>query len=359
MYLLHTDDQGRINHLKKTNESIPISVDPSDDHFQQFLTWAKSQFPEWDPNDLPASVVIPFDKCIAIELLREMRRRIAVDFSQSVPEIYKTHVISGPEWLRNLYWISAKDQAPDPKLLAACEGFACSQIRIPAPILSEFEADLPNESSDFRRISAWPITRAFVYLDISDFSQVDALHQAVVIDSLISLVQEDQQWSNGRQDWRAGCEAKLCIGDGYIFVFDDPVNATWFAAHLADLIEVSVAHSTLPIDFHFRMGVHVGEVYCFWDFGRTDWNYIGEAINGGNRVLSAIGKDTDDVVFVSADVRKSIMARRDRDLNHELLKAMDNRGRRKDKHGNPWRVYELNHSDLHGVLKASSERESS
>ena len=346
MYLLHTDDQGRIGQLRKSGEPVTIAADESGGSFQQFLNWAKTEYPEFNPTNLPPNVVIPFNKREAIELLKETRRRIAVDLRYPAPEIYR----GGKNWLRDLYWISDKDQAPDPKHLMSCEGFACAGVRIPSQIFEEFEQDLRDESSDFRRMSAWPITRAFVYLDISDFSQVDALHQAVVIDSLISLIQEDLHWKNGPEDWRAGCESKLCIGDGYIFVFDNAVNATWFAAQLADLIEVSVAHSTLPVAFHFRMGVHVGEVYCFWDFGRDDWNYIGEAINGGNRVLSAIGKDTDDVVFVSADVRKSILANRDESFNQVLLKAMDNRGRRKDKHGNPWRVYELNHSDLHGMF---------
>lgn len=350
MYLLYTDDNGRISRLRKSNEAVEVNPDKTSEPFNQFLGWAKSRFPDFEPKDLPRNVVIPFDKPTAIKILKDTRRRIAVDFAKTQPEIYQRSVKSDPKWLRSLYWISDKDAAPDPKMLASCEGFCCSEIRIPATILDEFEKDLPNASNDFRRLSAWPITRAFVYLDISDFSQVDALHQAVVIDSLISLIQDDHHWMGSQQDWREGCESKLCIGDGYIFVFDDAVRATWFAAHLADLIEISVAHSTLPVDFHFRMGVHVGEVYCFWDFGRDDWNYIGDAINGGNRVLSAIGKDTDDVVFVSADVRKSILANRGGAYNRELLKAMDNRGRRKDKHGNPWRVYELNHSDLHGTF---------
>lgn len=60
-------------------------------------------------------------------------------------------------------------------------------------------------------------------------------------------------------------------------------------------------------------------------------------------MLSAIGKDTDDVVFVSAAVRTAIQ-RVDSGSSKLLLEAMSNRGRKADKHGNMWRVYELNHS---------------
>ena len=139
----------------------------------------------------------------------------------------------------------------------------------------------------------------------------------------------------------------LCIGDGYIFVFTTAFDATVFTAFLAHLVEERRARRSLPVDFHFRMGIHFGEVYRFWDFGRSDWNYVGEGINGGSPVLEVVGKQTDDVVFVSSDVRDEIYAERDRRhrlIPDSLLDAMDNRGRREDKHHKPWRVYELNHT---------------
>src|SRR5262249_23940664 len=110
-----------------------------------------------------------------------------------------------------------------------------------------------------------------------------------------------------------------------------------------------VANEQLPVDFHFRAGVHVGEVYRFWDPGRRHWNYIGSGINGGNRVLAAVGKEQDDVVFISSQVRQAIPAMRPRDTNAPpILECLINRGRKADKHGNPWRVYELNHTALCG-----------
>jgi hypothetical protein len=96
------------------------------------------------------------------------------------------------------------------------------------------------------------------------------------------------------------------------------------------------------------MGLHYGPVYSFWYPGRKNWNYVGDGINGGSRVLSAIGKDVDDVIFISWQVRQKIVA--------DLQEANDggctfdgniqNRGRKKDKHGKPWRVFELDHLSM-------------
>jgi hypothetical protein len=91
-----------------------------------------------------------------------------------------------------------------------------------------------------------------------------------VINSINRIVDQDAWETATPRDY----EAKLCIGDGYIFVFQDALNAVQFAGQLARLIEVMGAKRLLPVEFHFRMGIHTGEVYCFWDSGRNGWNYI-------------------------------------------------------------------------------------
>jgi hypothetical protein len=96
------------------------------------------------------------------------------------------------------------------------------------------------------------------------------------------------------------------------------------------------------------MSVHLGKVYRFWDrfggLGSDDgrWNYIGEGITDGERVLSAIGKDRDDVVFISAEARKVIRANGD---PRGIMDWFENRGTHKDKHGQGRRVYEVNHAN--------------
>jgi class 3 adenylate cyclase len=181
-----------------------------------------------------------------------------------------------------------------------------------------------------------PIVRSFVYLDISDFSKIPDGVQLLVIQSLLNL-------SAKARVGIGSIEAELCIGDGYIYVWDSPRGAVWYASKLAKQIEEAVANERSP-EFHFRIGVHVGPVRCFLDPGRKNWNYVGDGINGGNRVLNAIGKETDDVVFVSGQVRNALLKDTD-PMSKAFVAALLNRGRKKDKHDKPWRVYELNHTN--------------
>jgi hypothetical protein len=131
-----------------------------------------------------------------------------------------------------------------------------------------------------------------------------------------------------------------------IFVLRDPWKAAFFATYLANLIEVLAAKGILPITFHFRMGAHFGNVYRFFDPGRNDWNYIGDGINGGQRVLGAVGKDTDDVLYISAELRQTMVKQTKPQHFPAIVEDAHNRGRKADKHGNPWRVYEINHTSL-------------
>jgi class 3 adenylate cyclase len=203
---------------------------------------------------------------------------------------------------------------PDTHYVSEIEGVGGikSNVWLDPSLQPQANEALKNDKSTIRRISSWPIMRCFVYLDVSDFSEHPPGQQALVINSLVELVQDPTLWqthfAGHLRDLR---EAMLCIGDGYIYVFSDAVAATCFAAHLANLVEVMVARQSLPVSFHFRIGAHIGPVYSFWDPGRNDWNYIGDGINGGNRVLAAVGKDKDDVVYVSGDMREAIRAARD------------------------------------------------
>jgi class 3 adenylate cyclase len=221
-------------------------------------------------------------------------------------------------------------------ITAGTAPIACATQALLETLVNEMQDD----RSEVRKICSWPVERCFVYFDVSDFSKFPPGQQALVIDTIIHIVQHQPFWT---ADIFRCFEAMLCIGDGYIFVIRDAVQATRFAANLAHVVETVVAKGEMPVDFHFRMGVHSGPVYSFWDVGRNGWNYAGTGINGGNRVLSAIGKDTDDVLFVSDAVRQQIMASTIKTAR-SLIEHMQNRGRRADKHGNLWRVYEVNHT---------------
>jgi hypothetical protein len=223
-----------------------------------------------------------------------------------------------------------------------------SNIYVSFNLGEKMRSDLPDDMSTARRLSSWPITRSFVYIDVSDFTRTHPGCQALIVNSIQAVVNNSSLWHYGyARDLCQQIEARLCIGDGYIYVFQKPEAGTFFAAYLARLIEELAAADKLPVAFHFRMGVHVGLVFCFWDKGRENWNYIGDGINGGNRVLEAIGKEMDDVVFISGSVRRELMARNNSQSPFpQILRCLHNRGRKADKHGNLRRVYELNHSDL-------------
>ena len=229
-----------------------------------------------------------------------------------------------------------------------------SPLWVSEDLFTQLNEEIKDDRSAIRRISTWPIDRAFVYFDVSDFSKEKAAKEVFIINSLIRVATDNRYWPGGYMAVaKNDLEASLCIGDGYIFVFKQVWCAVFFAGHLACLLEYLLAKDKLPVEFHFRVGVHVGPVYCFWDMGRGangDWNYIGDGINGGQRVLAAIGKGTDDVVFVSGEAREALQ-RESHPTGHParaILHGLHNRGRRADKHQEFWRVYELNHTNAVG-----------
>ena len=218
-------------------------------------------------------------------------------------------------------------------------------------LLSKLNADLRDDTSMIRKLSAWPIKRTFVYLDISEFTKFKNMQQALVINAIIKLVDNKKNWL---WDVNGAIEAKLCIGDGYIFVLRDSFEACMFASGLARLIEIQNAVHAFPAldGVHFRMSVHVDYVYCFWDSGRMGFNYIGPGINGGQRVLATI-KEMDDVIYISSQVKEELDALvanqltnppRHWDVLLSILGTLQNKGRHTDKHHDRWRVYQMNHN---------------
>ena len=235
------------------------------------------------------------------------------------------------------------------KSSVAREGFHTFPYLVSSSVLQELNKRLLDDTDGVRRVSSWPIERSFAYFDVSDFSKQEPFAQAFIIKSLSTLSLSEFYWSVPvLRDAQKSVEARLCIGDGFIFVLRSPTYAALFAGHLANLIERENAQMMSPIDFHYRASVHVGSVFCFWDIGRDDWNYIGDGSNGGNRVLTAMGKEKDDAVYISDTAKKLLW--RESEVRSEtsaiakrILSGLQNRGRHSDKHGGLWRVYELSH----------------
>ena len=220
-----------------------------------------------------------------------------------------------------------------------------SPIWVTGELLDTLNEQLSNPESDTRRVSSWPIRRTFVYLDVSDFSKTPAGQEVLIMNSLARMLNDAGHWVGHAHGLPEQIEARLCIGDGYIFVFKESYLAAYFAAYLAHVIELLIARDALSVSFHFRIGVHAGPVYTFWDGGRKSWNYIGDGIKGGCRVLAAMGKDYDDTVYISEIVRSELRTASAEAFagTMPLLAHLHNRGRRADKHGRLWRVYEVNH----------------
>jgi class 3 adenylate cyclase len=346
MYIIHTDPQGKVRDIEdvKNLRSFDPAQDPA----------AYKKVQEWIRDTLKLSLdlnqPLPYDSVLLLneDVLVEHCKKHGI-------MLYANRGFSsiGPISLQAFAFCNL-DQAWAWSSLGGeldrggLTGHPTNKV-ISQQLRSDLDRDVQNEDSKVRRISSIPIDRTFAYLDISDFSKYKPGQEALIINSLIQVVHEESFWTGLGKGVFLKFEAMLCIGDGYIFVFKDPMEGAYFAAYLAQLIETLVANKLLPVEFHFRMGVHVGPVYSFWDPGRKDWNYIGDGINGGNRVLAAVGKDQDDVVFLSGQVRHAIFAlQRTRTKASNLLGCLINRGRKADKHGNPWRVYELNHTALCG-----------
>ena len=210
------------------------------------------------------------------------------------------------------------------------------QFWVAESLLRQLDFALTDQGSEIWKLCAIPVTKSFVYLDVSDFSTYSPIEQTLIVNSINQLSSKAPRIAmvNVAEAFE-DIEARLCIGDGYIYCFTNPMFATFFAGMLASKIEVAVARREVPVEFHFRMGIHTGPVYHFWDPGRRDWNYVGDGINGGSRVLEAIGKGADDLVFMSSAVRGHILASRESEIPYrEIRKSLINRGRRDDKHGN-------------------------
>jgi len=239
-------------------------------------------------------------------------------------------------------------------LSKAVPGAVASNIKCPADGLSlalsglcvdedvkkALDLELQTPQSDIRRLSLWPSQRSFVYLDVSDFSKFTTGQQLLVVDYVQRFSEHIFKW-----DWpEESPESTMCIGDGYIYVFERPEAALHFACCMAVLIETVPVRDPLALEFHFRIGIHHGDVNCFWDMGQRNWNYMGDGIIGGQRVLDAGGKGVDDVVYLSAQTERAI--RRWHKATQSVLPHLTNIGRRTDKHGKMWRVYQVNHNAI-------------
>jgi class 3 adenylate cyclase len=351
-YEVIRDSDGQLREVVRAGDRLRVPIDVENQDFCDFLTWASHQRPRVDlqPFRIKPGGVYFSDKGRLVEYWKQKGRII---YTAPEPLGNHHHIQTGEITYRGTHEQAfhglleavapAEDREGDARGIAGKP----SSVFVTEKTLKGLQEDLQKEDDPIRRMSAWPIERCFVYIDISDFSKYPPGKEVLIINVAVGAVQDARFWDSPLVEdaWRS-IEAQLCIGDGYIFVLKDPLLATCFAAYLAQLIEELVARRITPVEFHFRIGVHCGPVYCFWDPGRKDWNFIGDGINGGQRVLSLI-KDADDTLYISGQVRQKIIAKGDESTRcRTVLAGLRNRGRQADKHGKLWRVYEVSHTEL-------------
>src|SRR5260370_9560747 len=278
MYLLHINDQGKIG-LFQLHGNGTFTLDNLDE-YQKLVKWNQQNMRAPLNLDLPCppKSKIFFDSLPLVQVCKNAELMLhakeggftlgGIDARDAAPRLIRL----------NFAWTRLRDSR-ERKTASGLVRHE-SNLLVPEPAWNGLNVTLKEESSEVRRISSLTITRPFIYIDISHLSNYKPGDQALIINSLAGAVNAPDLWQTRRN---VGIEAMLCIGDGYIFVFSSPITGTFFAAYLAQLIEIMVANRDLPVDFHFRIGVHAGPVYTFWDPGRAGgWNYIGEVINGGS-----------------------------------------------------------------------------
>jgi class 3 adenylate cyclase len=353
-YRVSTDADGTLQRIVRAADGAVVAVDADSQDFCDYLTWASHRRPAGPakPFAIEEGASYFADKGRLAEhlKLRGFMIYTAREPLQEHPLIQRGEAVRRGAQDHAFYGL-LRAAAP-PSGTGETDAGGINQRRsmtfVTPQLLAALQRDLQREDDPIRRLSSWAILRCFVYIDVSDFSGYLPGQEALIINALAGIVGDQQFWTSPlvADAWNA-VEASMCIGDGFIFVLKDPLLATCFGAYLAQLIEELVARKLTPVEFHFRMGIHHGPVYCFWDRGRKDWNYIGDGINGGQRVLAAVGKEADDVLFISDQVRQEITARSDQSGRFgSVLACLQNRGRRADKHGRLWRVYEVNHTQL-------------
>jgi class 3 adenylate cyclase len=350
MYFLQTDERGKV---VKAHRGVQV-VSRNDAGWTEVEHWADRVEPPLDVADeFPPEGLLFFDIDTLVDFCRCYGYMLHVAGSVFVEGIRVNP--GGRQWtsLRHSVAIRPEDEGPHNTSGIVSD---YSLLWVPQTLFESLSKSFgaSEETDPLWCVSSRPVKRAFVYLDVSGFSKYAPGQEALIINTLVRLVHDPSAWKDpGAADALQNQEAELCIGDGYIYVFPDPLKATVFASWLAELIQQLVARREqmgprgLPVAFHFRMGVHYGPVYRFWDPGRRGWNYIGDGINGGNRVLSVIDKKYDDILFVSDAVVNEFIARRPlASIYASVRSCLENRGRQEDKHGKWWRVFLLNHTKL-------------
>jgi hypothetical protein len=271
MYILRTNSDGAVIGAA---DQYDQTIDKKHANWPDVERWAAALVPSVDlaGNNFPPNGVLVFDKVTLTDFCR--RHGIMLHAATDNISIGASQTFNGIVWLsldRAVAVQPEQDIPQNPAGITRLRSGIWVPFSLPETFRHVFEGNEENEH--LWCVSSRTVKRAFVYLDVSGFSKYGPGQQALIISTLIGLVNHPRYWQMAEaHDAYTNMEAQLCIGDGYIFVFPDPLKATFFACWMAELIQQLVARrgtgpDDFPIEFHFRMGVHYGPVYRFWDPG--------------------------------------------------------------------------------------------
>ena len=245
MFTVHQNGAGIVDGVNKVVDgisvSVPLTIENQD--FCDFLTWDCRQPHPIDPSISPPPGQHNFyfsDLTRLVENCRNRGMMIYVRREEDIPptvgfgDVVDYAPINGP--VSGSFSVLREAVEDDDRMFhhETC-GITSRQtnICVSPNLFNAINAGIADEASDIRRLVSWPIRRVFVYVDVSDFSTMPPGQQALVINSISNIVEKDAWETQTPRNY----EAKLCIGDGYIFVFGDALDAVRFAGQLAMLVE--------------------------------------------------------------------------------------------------------------------------
>jgi len=205
----------------------------------------------------------------------------------------------------------------------------------------QFREELRDLGSEGSRYLFRAENKAVIVVDIAQFTQYSMVEQCLAVSTLLSWIEEIEHPMGYEFETEDDLPVndRVPTGDGCALILEDSYEACLFASRLGRVFE-DTSRKPRWGELHYRMGIDYGPLYVVRD-ARQAWNYVGDAINKAHRVLSTIGQDMDDVIYVSDRVYRA----------SPIKKPFIPMGRRRDKHGEMHRVYHLNHYGFHEVKR--------
>lgn len=243
LYRFKRDAEGKLTRLSWAHNDAEIAIDPRSDEYCAFLDFAANQRPAVA---LHYGLLRPNCRYFGSEkalsdylkqsgrLLFVIRNRGSVGILQVIDPMNPDHFgIEHPPGVVKREGNNPTAVAFIPLIYAAADldDPPRQRDRFMPVTRSEYLTDAlmqdlnkklgEDPGSDIWALCNWPVMRSFVYVDVSDFSRQPAAHQAIIINTLTRITNPGSAPMQQIVEIAGYYESRLCIGDGYIFVFAD------------------------------------------------------------------------------------------------------------------------------------------